>query len=112
MWKPLALKAGDQIVPFDYVAGIDIVSIENEEATIITKGGERFTALGFDAIEAVMCFKPSALEGRRLRWNKGAWAFHNVVGHPLMQLLAWLRMPRLAIILHDATTPTPRGFRA
>ena len=111
MWEPLALTAGDRIIPFREVKEIDISSLEREEVTIITQSGERFVARGFDAIDAVWAFKPSAFEGRRMKWKKGAWAFHNLVAHPLMQMLAWVRLYRLAIKLHDVTTPMPRGFK-
>ncbi len=110
-WKPLCLKAGDNLIPFHLIKRIDIGSIEQAEVQIVTHDGDSYKAMGLDAIEAIWAFKPSAVEGRRLKWRKGAWAFHNVVGHPLMQFLAWIGMGRLAIILHDATTPVPRGFR-
>jgi len=111
MWRPLCLKAGDELIPFDHVKRINLANIENSEVEIITVEGESFVARGFDAVEAVWAFKPSAVEGRRLKWKKGSWAFHNVVAHPLMQVLAWLGFTHLAIRLHDATTPVPRGFR-
>jgi hypothetical protein len=111
MWTPLALKAGGKLIPFRAVKHIEIDQIESGEAIIVTEDGERHVAKGFDAIEAVWAWKPSALEGLRLKWKKGSWAFHNVVGHPLMQVLAWVGLTRLAIRLHDATTPAPRGFR-
>lgn len=65
-------------------------------------------AEGNDAIEAVMALKPSTLEGRRLKWNKNAWVVHNLIGHPVMQLLAFLGLKRHAIWFHDVTTPRPR----
>jgi hypothetical protein len=111
MWRPLALKAGDQLIPLHHIKRIDIGSIEHAEVDIVTNDGETFKAMGFDAIEAIWAFKPSAVEGRRLKWKKGAWAFHNIVGHPLMQFLAWVGLTRLAVVLHDATTPVPRAFR-
>ena len=35
------------------------------------------------------------------------WAVHNLVGHPLMQILTWLGKPELGVRVHDATTPRP-----
>jgi hypothetical protein len=105
---PLTLKAGNNLIPFGDVERVDISAIEQEQAIIVTQGGLYYFANGFDAIEAVMLIKPSALEGRRLKWRQGAWAFHNIVGHPLMQILAWLGFKRKAIWLHDITTPRPR----
>lgn len=108
MTKPIVLKAGNSLIPFEHVLEVNIEDIEHEIVRIATKGGVIYTAEGFDAIEAVMAIKPSALEGRRLRWRKNAWIIHNVIGHPLMQLLALLGFKRRAIWLHDVTTPRPR----
>ncbi len=103
----MIIKAGDQLIPEERIRRLDISDVINERVTIYTDDGE-FEANGRDAIEAVMVLKPSALEGRRLKWHKHAWAFHNIVGHPLMQVLAWLRLYKLAIKIHDDTTPRPR----
>lgn len=111
IWQPYIVKAGDQLIPMRLIDRVDISKIEAGEVSIFV-GDNEYVAKGFDAIEATMLLKPSALEGRRLKWNKGAWAFHNVVAHPLMQFLAWLRLYKAAIWLHDATTPQPRGFKA
>lgn len=108
MTKPIVLKAGNCLIPFELVREVNIADIENEIVLIVTTNGVIYTAEGFDAIEAVMAIKPSALEGRRLRWRKNAWIVHNVIGHPLMQLLALLGFKRRAIWLHDVTTPRPR----
>lgn len=106
--KPLVLKAGDHLLPFADVARIDIHDIIQEEADIVMKSGDVYRASGFDAIEAVMAIKPSALEGRRLKWHKHAWAFHNMIGHPMMQIMAWVGLKKTAIWFHDWTTPRPR----
>lgn len=108
---PLVLKAQNDLIPFDEIRRVDISRLESGEVDIITFEDITYTAYGLDAIEAVWALKPSAWEGRRLSWKKGAWAFHNVVAHPLMQVLAWLGMTRRAIWLHDVTTPRARGFK-
>lgn len=105
-----AVKAGEKIIPVLWVENIDIETIEEGFVTI-KANGQFYKAYGFDAIEAVMVFKPSALEGRRLKWNKHAWAFHNLIAHPVVQILASLGFKRQAVRFHDWTTPTPRGFK-
>ena len=105
----LALAADGNLLPFADVDRIDIRGIEDGIAIIHMKNGRYFVATGFDAIEAVMAVKPSALEGRRLKWKKHAWAFHNLIGHPVMQVLVWLGFKRSAIRFHDYTTPHPRN---
>lgn len=108
---PLCLKAGDQLLPFADVARLDIRLLERGIVTIAMKDGTAHEARGFDAIECVMAVKPSAIEGLRLRWRPHAWAFHNIVAHPLVQILAWCGWKRAAVRFHDWTTPVPRGFR-
>lgn len=108
---PLCLKAGDQLLPFQDVARADISRLEQGVVAIVMKTGDVHEARGFDAIEAVIALKPSAAEGLRLRWRPHAWAFHNVVGHPVVQILAWLGWKRAAVRFHDWTTPAPRDFR-
>lgn len=106
-----ALKAGDLLIPLDRVRLVDAENIERGEVVIHCHDGGAYIATGFDAIEAVMWMKPSALEGRRLKWRPHAWAFHNVVAHPVVQILAWLGLKRQAVRFHDWTTPRPRSFQ-
>ena len=106
-----SVKAGDVIIPIVWVDHITIDTIEQGYITIVTYEGKEYKSYGFDAIETVMVFKPSALEGRRLKWDKNAWAFHNLIAHPIVQILAWMGFKRQAVRFHDWTTPTPRGFK-
>lgn len=108
---PLTLKAGDQLIPIENIESVFISDVERERVLICTKKGAYYEALGFDALEAVMVLRPSAMEGRRLRWRKHAWAFHNLVGHPVMQIMAWCGLKRAAVRWHDWTTPMPRGWK-
>ncbi|TAL39147.1 MAG: hypothetical protein EPN97_03050 [Alphaproteobacteria bacterium] len=96
------------------VRDIDSVDISRIEQGLVTVSarGQRHDAYDFDAFEIVMLLQPSALEGRRLKWVKNAWAFHNLVAHPVMQIMVWLGFKKLAIRLHDATVPKPCGIRA
>jgi hypothetical protein len=105
---PLVLKAGNDLVPFWDIRSLQIDDIEHEVVVLATFSGHTYTAEGFDAIEAVMALKPSLLEGRRLRWRKGAWLFHNIVAHPIVGILSIFRLGRLAIRFHDWSTPRPR----
>lgn len=105
-----SVKAGDKIIPIIWVDDIDISTIEQGFITI-KANGEFYKSYGFDAIETIMVFKPSALEGRRLKWRKNAWFFHNMFAHPMVQILASLGFKRQAVRFHDWTTPTPRGFK-
>ena len=100
---------GDNIIPLKNIIRIEIGEIEQEHVVVVTEKG-RYDAYGFDAIELVMLIKPSAVEGRRVRFKKHSWAVHNIIGHPLMQLLTWIGFKETAIWIHDATTPTMRNY--
>lgn len=104
----MILKAGNSLIPIENVEDIRLPETGLARVEIVGKSGTIYVAEGNDAIEAVMLLKPSALEGRRLNWPKHAWAVHNLIGHPVMQLLAWLRLYKAAIRFHDWTTPAPR----
>lgn len=104
------IKAQSKLIPIESVLLVDIDKIEEGLVIVTTKEGS-FECHGFDAIEAVMLLKPSALEGKRLRWERNAWAFHNIVAHPIVQILAWLGFKKQAVQFHDYTTPKPRDFK-
>ena len=107
----LSVKAGTEVVPFHAIARIDGARIEQLELDLHLLNGDVVTARGIDAIEAAMQLKPVLLEGHRLRFAKGQWAVHNLLGHPLMQLLALFGFYRLAFRVHDATVPRPLGIK-
>ncbi len=98
------IKAGDDLIPVGRIRRIRMRDQEGEDILISTDDGF-FVATGQDAWTIIMTAKPSALEGRRRKWRKGSWAFHNLVGHPVMQILAWIGMSRAAIRFHDRTVP-------
>lgn len=106
-WAGPVVKAGPHLIPIAQVKLICLDYIEDQRVVVFTEDGH-YDALGFDAIEIVMQLKPSALEGKRLKWRKGAWRFHNWLGHPIMDLLAMFGFKKAAIRWHDYTTPRPR----
>lgn len=97
------------IIAPDNVLAIDTSELEQLKITVITKTHGDVVITGIPALEAVMAYKPSALENRRLKWAKHMWSIHNLVGHPLMQILSYLKFYKTAIRVHDATVPRPRG---
>lgn len=65
---------------------------------------------GPEAVDVIMRVCPAYLEGKRMKYAKNAWTIHNLIGHPAMQLLSWLRLTSLAIKVHDATVPFPKAY--
>lgn len=104
------VKAGDIIIRLADIESIDMAQIEQGVLNVSHKG-QVSVARDFDAFEILMLLHPAAIEGRRLRWAKNAWAFHNLVAHPLMQIMVWMGFKKQAIRLHDVTVPKPTGLR-
>lgn len=105
------IKNGSHLLPVDRVEFADYSRIEELVLVVHHSGGTETTLTGIDAIEAVMLLNPSCLEGRRLRWVKGAWHLHNLVGHPLTSMLAMAGLYKWAFWMHDKTVPKPVGRR-
>lgn len=99
--------AGHRILPLEGIKSIDTYRLEQHEVTVKHTEGT-FVLTGADAINLVMTVKPSALEGRRLRWVRHSWFIHNTIGHPMMQVLAFFGFGHLGVKLHDLTTPRPQ----
>jgi hypothetical protein len=105
------VQAGDELIPIHLITGVNIADLADQRIIIKTAEGE-FVSEGFHAIEALMVLKPSAMEGRRLRWRRNAWAWHNLVVHPVLQIMVWMGFKRQAVAFHDRFSPRPEGFRS
>jgi hypothetical protein len=123
--KQREIIAADKcLIPVDKIDYVDIDHLPEEGFIDVRHDGQVSRISGFFAIEAVMLLKPGALEGKRMRWQKRAWLMHNLVAHPLMQIMALAaevtrpvspsasqKLYRAAMRLHDETVPAPIGFR-
>lgn len=100
-------RAGHEVLHIAEIRSLDTSSLEQYRVRVRLNSQREIDLVGPDAIELVLLIRPSALEGRRLRWVRRAWAVHNLVGHPGMQVLSMLGMPKLGILLHEMTVPKP-----
>jgi hypothetical protein len=100
------LLVGGELVPRSAVTNIDLRRVEDLEIVVTCYGVER-VARGQSAIDLVMRLAPHALEGKRLRFLRHAWMVHNLIGHPILQVCAWLGLTRWGLWIHDHTIPTP-----
>ncbi len=106
MKDPIFLKAKSKLIRISDVREVDAKNFrETGLITLITEDGRCYDMSDIDAIEALMLLKPSITEGLCLSWQKGRWAFHNIIGHPGMQILVWLGFKKAAIAWHDCTVP-------
>lgn len=107
------VRINHKLVNVSQILEVDTTNLE--DLTLFVKIRDRSQktrrerVVGIQAIELLMTIRPSMLESRRLRWPRHAWAIHNLVGHPLMQLLAFFGKHKLAMRVHDATVPRPLG---
>jgi hypothetical protein len=103
--------AGDELINIDEIRYVNYGRIE--DLIVVVRHADGVSRIeGIQALELLMQLKPAAFESRRLRWKRHAWALHNLVGHPLMQLLAFFRLYKLAMFVHDQTVPRPLGRRS
>ena len=104
-------KAGTMVFRLDDVTSADFGRIEELLVVVVLRDGQRIEVRDIDAIDLAYLIKPSAVEGRRLAYARHAWAFHNLVAHPLMQVLAFFKAYKWAMQIHDSTVPKARGAR-
>lgn len=105
------VRTESQLIARDHIARVDYSAIESLILLVYCHDGSEHEISGILALEAAMLLQPALLEGKRLRWAKHRWALHNLLGHPLMQVLAWLRRYDWAMKVHDLTVPRPLGRR-
>lgn len=97
-----------KIVNSDQIASIEIDNLVSEKYIFIRyKDHNSERVNGMDAVNVLTRLCPDALEGKGFKFIRHSWAVHNLVAHPLMQLLSWLHLPSLGIKIHDATVPMP-----
>jgi hypothetical protein len=104
------VKANGAAIKIENIHWIDYKNLEDLVIHVFhLHGCTKVT--GIEAIELLMIAKPSVFEGKRLRWARRMWMFHNFVGHPMMQLLSLFKRYKLAMLVHDMTVPKPLGRR-
>lgn len=111
------IKADEALVQVCDIAYIDLSKLETELLITIHCQSAKdilpisHVATNLNAIEILMQLKPSAMEGKNLKWARNKWILHNLIAHPLMQILALFKFYKLAIKVHDNTVPKPIGKR-
>lgn len=109
------IQIGSRLVRPSEVRAIDLSQLAQGRIVAFLSqgaGGGTHVVEGVQAFDAVHQLHPSAVEGVRLSFGWNAWVLHNLVAHPLMQLLAFAGQHSAAFWVHDATVPRPRGASA
>lgn len=102
------LKSENVIFKRDDISSIDCSNVEELKLTVLLSSGISIPVEGIHALELIMQVKPSMLEGRRIKGYKASkikWFLHNMLGHPLLQLFALLRLYKIAFWIHEVTVP-------
>lgn len=97
----------DLVVEESEILELDCTELQSYRVSVLLCSGRGLNLEGQQALDLVMAVKPSAVEGKRLRFARQAWAFHNLIAHPGLQLLVWLGFTKLGMKLHDSTVPRP-----
>ena len=105
------VRVGEALIPDERIVSVDLSCLAEAQVSITLDNQIEYVVYGHDAIDFVMRTRPEALEGRRLSWARHAWAIHNLVAHPALQIFHWLGMTKLGLWVHDITVPRPRGAR-
>ena len=109
----MLVRIGDDLVVQEpEILEVDCSRLEDFIVTVRLRSGKNIELQDQQALDLVMAVKPSALEGKRFRFARQAWAFHNLVAHPVLQILAWFGLHKLGFKLHDATVPRPLSRRS
>jgi hypothetical protein len=98
---------GDVAIAERDIRSIDLTDVEALRITVHAHD-RAYVVTGPKAVDVLMRLCPVVFEGRRMRFVRHAWAVHNLIGHPMLQALAWLGLTKLGMRVHDATAPRPR----
>jgi hypothetical protein len=107
MSNPEFFRHGKWLFRVNDITKVDMFNLHDYSIVVSTKLNGPYILKDLDAIELIMLLKPSALEGRKLKTLRHRWLLHNLVGHPLMQLLSLVGLSQLGLKTHDRTTPWP-----
>lgn len=100
----------NSIIRLERITGLDLCEFE-KYGHIWIWGGDISQSIvsGFKAQELIWLMKPGYLEGlSKIKYHKYAWAIHNLIAHPLLQLLAFVGLTKWGMWIHDQTVPKPK----
>lgn len=111
----------DRIITYDTgavrlkdIRAADYSQLEHHQTVLLKIDGSVMwqKATDFNALMAVYALSPTWLEGKPfIKWKRNSWVVHNLIAHPVMQLLAFIKCYKLAMKVHDSTVPQPIGFK-
>lgn len=104
------VKINDKLVNVRHIREVDCHNLEEYVMVYVKYFYEQQvdTIEGQPAIDLLMQLNPAILEGKRLKFIRHAWALHNLIAHPALQMLSWLKLTKLGMKIHDKTVPKPK----
>jgi hypothetical protein len=103
------VKCGDRSINTATIAEVDCSRIEDLIIVVKMKDGTMWGMDDIDAINFVYQVCPVMFEGKKMKYPKLVWMVHNLIAHPLMQILALFKLYKWAFYIHDKTVPKPIG---
>lgn len=97
-----------KVINSQMIDSIDYSSLIKFGIVKVFIGTHSESVQGQEAYNLIQKLCPTALEGHQAKYYRHAWAIHNLIGHPVMQILSWLHLPGLGIQVHDLTVPMPK----
>jgi hypothetical protein len=106
------LTVNDRTINLTSIDTIDCSRLEAEgKVSVQMKNGVLLELQGAHTIDIVMRATPRHIEGKHLKWGRNGWTAHNLINHPLLQVLAWVGLFKIGLLIHDITIPRPRSLR-
>lgn len=108
--NPKFFRSGNCTYPISLITSMDASHVVSEGTVSVTLSGrpEAVILRGDNAIDLIMLVQPNLIEGMRHTYSRRhPYLIHNLIGHPLMQLLEVAGWPRFGVWIHDRTLPKP-----
>lgn len=106
------IEISGRLIPVSLITEMDVSSLDKKLLVVHTATDKFNVTDPREQLEILWKLHPQSLEGQHfVRWHRHAWSIHNIIGHPLMQILSWFGYYELAIRVHDKTVPKPKGYK-
>lgn len=106
------IQLGNHLVREQDIESVDVSNLKDGRIVVLMRQQcKAIVVEGIQAFDAINQLHPSAVEGVRLTFGWNTWVVHNLVAHPLMQILAFARLHKAAFWVHDGTVPRAKGVK-
>lgn len=106
------ISTSNDILNADRITYVDCANYFETDTIIVwfVSGGKREVS-GLDALNVIMKVCPSWYEGHRGKYARWSFAIHNLIAHPVLQILHWMGLSKLGVRLHDWLIPSTKRLK-